>query len=74
MSVLTTVDNADNKCNNFGNLENGEERGKSEMHFSQSALAGAFIQTLEHLHSLQRSQSAFKLRHTLVDPGSMMFN
>lgn len=26
MSILTTVDNVDNKCNKFGKLDNGEEK------------------------------------------------
>lgn len=45
VSVLT--DSTDNKCNNFGKLENGKEteRKAKQIFLKQSALTGAFIQT-----------------------------
>lgn len=63
----------------LGIWKNGKEKGrkKSKTDISQSTIAGAFIQTWEYLHSLQRNQSALTLKHALwstLGPWYSLFN
>lgn len=73
VSVLTTVDNADNKCNNFGKLENGEEKERKAKWIFLKVLEQVLLFKHESIYIPFKEVSLLSnLKYALVDTGPMI--